>query len=144
MTTGTFAPGSGLIQTYNVIPSPLNADWSHTVPPNTRAQLICGRATLTTGPLGLGRSPQLTFTSGGRVINRSTNYNPHPASRVENYTITAGSDQIAALSGFDYWLQFPPGILLQAANTVSVLTTNKRIADVWTNVVLRFIEWMEP
>jgi len=144
MTPGTFAPATGDVRTYPIIPSPINADWTHTVPPRIRAQLIGGRATLTTGALGLPRQVQLVFTSSARIIARSANYFPQTPSRVENYSITPGSDQASPTAAFDIFLHFPPRILLQPADVISVVTLNKRIADTWSNVVLRFIEWIEP
>lgn len=143
-TRGTFASGTGHVQTYAITPSPLNADWSHTIPDRTRAVLISGHAILTTAALGLNRSVQLYIASGANIIARSANYNLQPSSRVQPYTMIPANEIQTGIATYDYILATPPRLTLAAGDRVYVITTSKRVGDTWSAITLRFLEWMEP
>jgi len=140
---GTFAPGTGGIQT-ETIPDPrAGSDWVFSISPRQRIRPICGRCILTTSAAVATRRVQLYCLRAGDLICKSANLGPQPAAVIQPYTLTPGNDILNFFPDFDIWLVFPPGMILVAGDAIGVTTSLIDAADQWSNIFLRFEQWIE-
>jgi len=140
---GTFAPGTGGLQTITVSIPPAGTDWDYSIPLRTRMRPICGRCVLTTSAAVATRRVQLYCLRTGDLICRSANYGGQLAGVSQPYSITPGNDIANAFPGYDIFIVFPPGLILVGLDTIGVTTTLIDAADQWSNIFLRFEQWIE-
>lgn len=135
--------GAGWIHTIQQANPAAGADWTFTVPTNTRLRIISMEAQLAVANSGAARPVELIVDDGANIIARMATNVAAPINGTSSINFSAAGTPSASIAS-DLYAQMPSTLTLAAGQRIRSNTTNIVAGDSWSNIWFLVEEWLEP